>query len=111
MGKYYLIGLLCIITLLGLKEFYTLAKTEETKPLKLSGIIVGTITFIALTLYIHELIKLKYLLFLTPLIFVLFCIELFNKKNNPLENISTTISGIVYLSIEYTYYYIILKVA
>ena len=50
MGKYYIIGLFSIITILGLKEFYTLAETKEVKPLKLPGMIVGAITFISATL-------------------------------------------------------------
>ena len=102
MGKYYITGLFSIITILGLKEFYTLAETEEVKPLKLPGIIVGAITFIAATLYVHELITIKYLLILLPMVFFLFCIELLNKESNPLENISATIMGIVYLCIPMT---------
>ena len=102
-GIYYsptsFVGLFFVITTIGLWEFYTLTEKGGMSPQKLLGTIAGTVFFVISSLYILRMIPLGYLLVIMPLMFLILIAELYRKSQNPLVNISITLSGIFYLSI------------
>ncbi|MFL5765696.1 MAG: phosphatidate cytidylyltransferase [Bacteroidia bacterium] len=102
------ISLFLLITVLGLWEFYGLSeKKENVKPQKLMGTFIGAVIFIlnaGVTYRIYEGDNLhgKFLLLIIPLLFLVFIVELFRKKENPFQNISYTLLGIFYVGIPFS---------
>lgn len=102
-GIYYssssFVGLFFVITTVGLWEFYTLTEKGGMSPQKLLGTIAGAVFFVISSMYILRMIPLGYLLVIMPLMFLILIAELYRKSQNPLVNISITLSGIFYLSV------------
>jgi len=91
-----------IFTILGLYEFYNLIEKDEIKPQKLFGIITGIVLVILNLCIVFNLIDMKYLLLILPVIFSIFIIELFRKKENSLVNVSFTLLGILYIALPFS---------
>lgn len=93
-------GLFLIITILGLNEFYTLAKKANAEPLRFGGILMGLILVVA-AFYMGINRNLFHLLFmaLIPLSFLIFLLELWRKKPNPMGNLAWTFLGVIYVAV------------
>ncbi len=90
--------LLCLtVTILGLHEFYKLSRKANADPMHAYGLFLGGITIIGSFLAQSSGAS-QYFLLLIPLLFLVFFIELFRKKNNPLANIAWTIAGVIYVA-------------
>ena len=98
-GKASFIGLFMVVTALGLWEFYTMAERGGLTPQKRFGTIAGTGFFLISSMYIQHMLPQMDLLMIMPVLFVILVAELYRKAENPLINISITLSGIFYLSI------------
>ena len=97
------IALFSLIVLLGIDEFYGLVKkSKEIKPIKFWGTLTGFTLMMILCLIILEIIELKLLFIPISMLFLIFLIELYRKKNNPFVNISYTILGILYIVIPFS---------
>lgn len=93
------LALLCLlVTILGLHEFYTLARKANAEPVHAYGVILGSLTIIVTFLSAGGLLSSMYVL-IVPALFLLFFVELFRKKNNPMGNIGWTILGLVYIAV------------
>jgi len=94
--------LFLVITILGLWEFYTLNEKSGSKPQKLAGTIAGAFLF-AGNAYVtlgggdHRLLILN-----LPILFLIFMLELFRKKENPFGNIAFTVLGIMYVALPFS---------
>lgn len=91
-----------LVSLFSLKEFYGFFKhKEDIHPQQLNGLLLGL--FIILTYIFWQLsyIPLKLLLLAIPLVCLLFVAELYRNKNNPILNIATTLSGILYIIVPF----------
>lgn len=83
----------------GLIEFYKLVKTDSNSPNILHGVVIGFSIFVMTAFINSKYIETKYILFVIPLIFSVFIVELFKNKPNPLDNISLTFLGIIYVAV------------
>lgn len=96
-GMFYsLFILICSVVALG--EFYTIMENKGAKPLRWMG--MASTVFIADYYYVQPLTSAHELLGGAILIIILTCIwELFSIKENSGLNISTTLSGILFISV------------
>ncbi len=99
-----------LITILGLWEFYGLITNAHCQPQKVYGTFAGAVIYLT-TLIIQNIqlnFREQYLLAFVPLImpipllFITFIIEIYRDKPNPLQNISTTILGILYIAVPFS---------
>ncbi len=89
--------LMLAIGVLGLNEFYNLSVKAGASPQKYFGIFVGFFTvFTAFFIRGGHAIGLGTFA-LIPLLFTIFFVELWRKKDNPFANIAWTIAGLVYI--------------
>lgn len=91
--------LFLLISLLGLHEFYKLSEKAGAFPQKVMGIILTLLIFICSYLFTSESIDSTYFLYIIPLIFLIFIIELFRNKSDPFLNIAYTILAVIYISV------------
>jgi len=96
-GIYYSIFIL-IASVVALGEFYTIMENKGAKPLRWMG--MASTVFIADYYYVQPLTSAHDILGGVILIIILTCIwELFSIKENSSLNISTTLSGILFISV------------
>ena len=94
--------LFSVIVILGIDEFYGLAKkSKEIKPVKFWGTITGIALMITLCLTVLNLVDPKFNFIPLLMIFITFLIELYRKKENPFINIAYTILGLLYIVIPF----------
>lgn len=106
-------SLLLLIIAIGVEEFYTLAKAKGAHPQRNLGLITALSLFVAGCLVgCHamkpcesELVNMLFVLF--GLIAVLgfasiFVVEVFRNKENPMLNIASTVTGIIYVALPLT---------
>lgn len=88
---------ICLTTILGLFEFYELKKSRGIRPLKWLGLIV----IVPLCVFYYQYPQTEIRIISLLLIFLILVIgsELFRNIPNPLENISVTISGVMYIGL------------
>ncbi|MFZ4400247.1 MAG: phosphatidate cytidylyltransferase [Bacteroidales bacterium] len=99
LSHYFFSLVFLIFTILSVAEFYSISGKALIKPQRIPGIIISIIIF-SISAYISiSNSDLIYLLLIVPLFFIPFIIELFKSKTNAIENISTTLLGIVYITI------------
>lgn len=84
------------------REFYNFFKPTEIKPLRHVGIIGGLGFYSISSLVTQTETQLTTFFFLIPLIYLIFVIELYRKKKHPIQNIATTILGIIYVAVPIT---------
>lgn len=88
------------VLILGLKEFYQLAERKDIKPQKIFGFIIA-LGIYASSYFFHLSEKKSYITInlVLALIFLLFAVELFRRKNISFINIGTTIVGVIYVAL------------
>jgi phosphatidate cytidylyltransferase len=90
-----------LITVLGLSEFYRLSEKAGAQPLRYYSVGVGAL-MIFLAYAAKTIPEPSLLLFIIPLLFLIFFIELFRKRTNPFGNISWSIIGLIYIAVPLT---------
>jgi phosphatidate cytidylyltransferase len=99
LGKYGFSLFFLLFITGGLIEFYNLTKKSEIQPSKFVGIATGILLFsISFFVSSGELTASAYL-FLSPFLLFFFIVELYRKKEHPLENIASGILGVVYVAV------------
>jgi phosphatidate cytidylyltransferase len=83
----------------GLLEFYNITSSDKVKPHVLAGLLITVFMFVFSANAAFNSNSLVYLLILIPFSFLLFIFELFSKKQYPLQNIATTLLGLVYIAL------------
>lgn len=83
----------------GLIEFYNITKSDKIKPHFFTGLFITVVMFVFSANSAFNAISLEYLLILIPLSFSVFIFELFRNKQNPLQNIATTLLGLFYIAL------------
>ena len=84
-------------------EFYKLARMDDKLPLKVWGTLIGQIFFILTFLIEADLMQLKYMLLIFPLLASVFMIKLHRKEDEkPFTNIAYTFLGIIYVAIPFS---------
>ncbi len=106
LGQYTTLSLFTLIIVIGINELITsVRKNKLISPLKLWGILIGAFTFLISALIIQDILPIKYLFIIVPLIFISFLLELYRKKENPFLNIAYTLLGGLYVSLPFLMLY------
>lgn len=87
------------IMLLCLNEYYQLAHKADSQPQKAMGIGIGTLIFIWSYCRASNIIPETTGYIIVLLIITVFIIELFRSSQHPLQNIASTLLGVLYVSI------------
>lgn len=90
-------GLFLLLTMLGIREFYQLLTLRGFAPNYNAGIVLGCALFVLTFLLQQQLVPLKVLYALPPILFFIFIAELFRKKEQPFVNIGLTLLGMLYV--------------
>jgi phosphatidate cytidylyltransferase len=88
-----------VITATGLAEFYNLATKDQIRPLKYTGISAGVCLFTINFLYASGYIQLSLLISLVLLLFVIFFLALFRRREHIILNTGVTFLGILYIAL------------
>lgn len=91
--------LLFIISAWSILEFYSLFTTRNVFPQKFFGMIISQLFIILMILVARNVIPLRWLLVMIPLLFAVFIAELFRKSDHPFLNIAITLTGLIYITI------------
>ena len=84
-------------------EFYKLARMDDKLPLKVWGTLIGQMFFTLTFLIEADILELKYMLVLFPLLASVFMIKLYKKDDEkPFTNIAYTFLGIIYVAIPFS---------
>ena len=101
LNKYVFFSVFAIISGLSVLEFYNLTKKGGINPQVISGIIVSTIIYVSIFLYIQKVADLKIFLILIPSFLLIPIVEIFRKKENKIPNLIYTLIGIFYFSVPF----------
>jgi phosphatidate cytidylyltransferase len=108
-NRFFFAGIFLLVVVLGLLEFYTITVTEECKPQKITGAILGALVYILFTgisiargsqrfgtafIFLLVAVIAMFIFFLIPVI-----AEVFRKKEKPVINVAVTIFGLVYVAL------------
>jgi len=93
-----------VVTTLGLWEFYTLSYKDNVKPQKYLGTFIGIIIFVTNYLLVNKIVNTKIFLLYIPLILLILITELYRKTERPFANIATTIFGIIYIAVPFSFF-------
>jgi phosphatidate cytidylyltransferase len=100
MWTYFAIFL--VLSVLTQWEFYKLARMDDKLPLVVWGTFIGQIFFILTFLIEANILELKYMLLLFPLLASVFMIKLYKKDDGePFTNIAYTFLGVIYVAIPF----------
>lgn len=96
-NPYSLASLFYLVGLLGMLEYYSMAKIGGVHPQTMLGVVTATVLYIGI-----ELVKLKifptYIVSLSiPFFIAIFVWELYRRRPDPFTNIGHTVIGIVYV--------------
>ena len=92
-----------VLSILTQWEFYKLAKMDDKLPLKVWGTIIGQLFFILIFLIEADILDLKMLLLIFPLLASVFMIKLYKKDDEePFTNIAYTFLGIIYVAVPFS---------
>jgi phosphatidate cytidylyltransferase len=102
-NEWVAMALFFIITLLSLNEFYTMTYSEESKPNRYFGTLIGTIIYLLMVVgtmsgHLDSALSMNisYILFIS-----LFIVELYRKNVRPVESLGITLLGIIYVALPY----------
>lgn len=98
-GPWVFFGVFLLLTLLTLKEFFTLSKLEGASPVWLPVILMGIWLFVQQFLKYQTAINLRMETGFLLLILLLFVIELFRDHQTPFLNLGMMSMGTVYIGI------------
>ena len=101
-NRFFFAAIFLLVVILGLLEFYTITETEECKPQKFTGTILGTLLYLLITgffLFGGPRLLTLFIVVLLPIFFIPIIIELYRKKEKPLINSAVTIFGLIYIAL------------
>jgi len=101
LGQWYFAVVFLVISVFGLLEFFKLVKISGLFPQKIIGVIISIVIFSTIYLWLSNSIDSKWFLLLIPLLFFVFILELYRKKEKPFDNIAFTFLGLIYISIPF----------
>lgn len=99
-----------VVTILGLREFYTLITGDQLQPQMYFGIATGIIMYLLFFAGIYFFpedpvsSRMRLTLFIIPFILTgfSFIIELYRKKSNPAGNVAVTLLGVLYVALPFS---------
>ena len=101
------LALLFFITVLGVREFYSLAKAKGYEPQRGLGLtlaimvyLVGALAGLGFEYQVSDYLLLAVypVIFIVPLIGLIFFVEVFRNRTSPIANVATTLAGVIYVA-------------
>ena len=100
--KWTYFAVFLLLSVLTQWEFYKLTKIDQRLPLTLIGTLIGQLFFVLTFLIEADILPLKDLLIIFPLLAMVFLIKLYKKDDvKPFTNIAYTFLGIIYVAIPF----------
>ena len=99
--------LLVFISTIALIEFYRLCESENLKPQKTLGVIINFIIFLPPLIQNIFQTGFNILPLIIILPYIIFIRELFRNSGNPIQNVGTSLLGILYISLPLFCFYLI----
>ncbi len=117
-GFFFVVALLCatifnqyvfalffsVVGILSAREFFSICKTAETKPLMGLGILTAAVLAGLSSAYFLGFLELKYLMLALPLFSLLFISSLYLKREKPFHDIAYTVLGIWYGTVPFLFF-------
>lgn len=93
-------GLMSVFVVVGTFEFYRMYDSEKSINIQKSyGIFVTLFVFVLIYLMGEKFIPVQWLFTLGPLIFLSFIIEIYRKREKPIQNIALTLFPVFYVAL------------
>lgn len=104
LDRFFFAAIFLVVVILGLWEFYSITKSDECKPQRWTGTILGGIIYLIITglfLFLQQnvLVIGISLVLILPILFIPGILELFRKYDKPVINAAVTIFGMIYVAI------------
>jgi phosphatidate cytidylyltransferase len=102
LDRFFFAAIFLAVVILGLLEFYSITVTEECKPQKYTGTILGTLLYLLITgffLFGGPQPLTFSIVVMLPIFFIPIIIELYRKKEKALINAAVTIFGLIYIAL------------
>lgn len=93
-----------LVGILAAKEFFSISRTEETKPLIGLGILTASVLSVLVSAYFLGFLQLISLLLIIPLFSILFISSLYLKREKPFNDIAYTFLGIWYGTVPFLFF-------
>lgn len=100
--RFFFAGVFLVVAVLGLMEFYSITRSDDCHPQKITGTILGTFLYLGISGFflIQSSNAIIFpLLFMLPVFFIPIIIEVYRKKNKSLINVAVTILGLIYVAL------------
>lgn len=99
LSKYSFALLFIVILLVGIFEYKALIKHSGIKLNLIPILFISVSVFVLSFLIAQGIIEFKYLIFIFPSLLFIIAAELYRKEPQPLENISLSIFGVIYIAL------------
>ncbi len=99
LGQLTFVCLMFLVAIVGMQEFLKLNSQGKTKPAFGLTIIIGLFVFVVIAAELMGNVDFKLLLLIIPAIYLLFFVELWRNREQPMHNISIGIISIIYVPI------------
>jgi phosphatidate cytidylyltransferase len=102
LDRFFFAAIFLVVVILGLLEFYSITVTEDCKPQKYTGTILGTLLYLLITgffLFGGPQPLTFSIVVMLPIFFIPIIIELYRKKEKALINAAVTIFGLIYIAL------------
>jgi phosphatidate cytidylyltransferase len=96
-GDFTTIALAVLVAILGLDEFYKIAKLLNVKTDFTLGFLLGIVNLCLLFFIDLNIIDFKWISLIIPSVLTVITAELYKKSNNPFKNIAFTLLGWIYI--------------
>ncbi len=96
-NPYSLASLFYVVGILGMLEYYNIAKIGGVHPQTITGILTASTLYISIELVKLQVMPLYVVSLAIPFFISIFIYELLRKRPNPFTNIGHTIIGIIYV--------------
>ncbi len=103
-NAYVFAAFFSLVAVLSTREFYSIIKSEENKPLQAIGLIGSGVLAVLASSYFLNLIPAKYLLLTIPCFSLIFLSALYLKRAKPFQDIAYTFLGILYGTVPYLFF-------
>ena len=101
-SKLSVAGLLLLISILGLLEFFKLMEKAGFSPKKSIVTTIGTLIYLIIFSYSLDETNFKLLFIIFPLLVLIVVLEIFRKNETPISNIAFSIMGILYVVVPFS---------
>lgn len=95
-GPWCFASVMFVVSCISLWEFYDIV-SKKNHPMKFQGMLLGVLSYIAISLVIFNVISLQWLLLLILPITAMYIFILYAGRSNPISDLGITILGVLYI--------------